>query len=240
VDSAAASFLYYEKEQEASMAALFVALGIAVITLLALLLWFVPHLLHQQAQRSAAEAARLRNMLLDMLNEQEAVTLRQSQLGTSIAYLQDQLEQIVGLAQRGSQDEATSLQARGLAPVADQTAMRQLEERIAALQTQIQGWLDTRARVQRSAQAHDNEAWAHLMSLLSAIQERVGQLSVERTNASAGLQARVLLEELEQEMEHLRSISEDIATLQWRLRRSLNERESHLSVIRAGASGGAD
>jgi hypothetical protein len=118
--------------------------------------------------------------------------------------------------------------------------MRQIEERIGALQAQIQGWLDTRARVQRNAQAQDNEAWAHLMSLLSAIQERVGQLSIERTNASAGLQARVLLEELEQEMEHLRSISEDIATLQWRLRRSLNERESHLSVIRASASGGAD
>jgi hypothetical protein len=232
VDLAARSFLYYEKEQEASMAALFVALGIAVITLLALLLWFVPHLLHQQAQRSADESARLRNMLLDMLNEQEAVTLRQSQLGTSIAYLQDQLEQIVGLAQRDP--------ARGQAPIADQAAMRQIEERIGALQTQLQGWLDTRVRVQRSAQAQDNEAWAHLMSLLSAIQERVGQLSVERTNASAGLQARVLLEELEQEMEHLRSISEDIATLQWRLRRSLNERESHLSVIRAGASGGAD
>ena len=47
------------------MAALFVALGIAVITLLALLLWFVPHLLHQQAMRSANESARLRNMLLD-------------------------------------------------------------------------------------------------------------------------------------------------------------------------------
>jgi septation ring formation regulator EzrA len=177
-------------------------------------------------------------MLLDMLNEQEAVTLRQSQLGTSIAYLQDQLEQIVGLAQRGSQDDGRSLPSRGPAP-ADEAAMRQLEERIGALQTQIQGWLDTRVRVQRSAQAQDNEAWAHLMSLLNAIQERVGQLSVERTNASAGLQARVLLEELEQEMEHLRSISEDIATLQWRLRRSLNERESHLSVIRAGASGGA-
>lgn len=211
------------------MAALFVALGIAVITLLALLLWFVPHLLHQQAVTNASEAARLRDMLLDMLNEQEAVTLRQSQLSTSISFLQEQLEQIVSVAQRD--------QGRGPASPADQVALRQLEERIGAMQGQIQGWLDTRIRVQRSSQVQDNEAWAHLMSLLAAIQERVGKLSVERTNVSAGLQARVLLEELEQEMEHLRSISEDIATLQWRLRRSLNERESSLSVIRSQATG---
>lgn len=212
------------------MAALFVALGIAVITLLALLLWFVPHLLHQQAVRNASEAASLRDMLLDMLNEQEAVTLRQSQLSASIGHLQEQLEQIVAVAQRGPA-------APGPVSPADQAALRQLEERIGAMQGQIQGWLDGRARVQRSAQAQDNEAWAHLMSLLAAIQERVGRLSVERTSASAGLQARVLLEELEQEMAHLRSISEDIATLQWRLRRSLNERESSLSLIRSQATG---
>jgi molybdopterin converting factor small subunit len=212
------------------MAALFVALGIAVITLLALLLWFVPHLLHQQAINNASEAARLRDMLLDMLNEQEAVTLRQSQLSASIGYLQEQLEQIVAVAQRPAGAPAPG------AP-ADPAALRQLEERIGAMQTQIQGWLDTRARVQRSAQVQDNEAWAHLVSLLAAIQERVGKLSVERTSASVGVQARVLLEELEQEMGHLRAISEDIATLQWRLRRSLNERETKLSGIRSQASG---
>jgi hypothetical protein len=214
------------------MVPLFVALGIAVITLLALLLWFVPHLLHQQAVRNAREAASLRDMLLDMLNEQEAVTLRQSQLSSSIGMLQEQLEQIVTVAQREP--------SRPQGAPADQLALRQLEERIGAMQGQIQGWLDTRARVQRSAQVQDNEAWAHLMSLLSAIQDRVGRLSTERASSSAGLQARVLLEELEQEMEHLRSISEDIATLQWRLRRSLNERESNLSVIRSHAGSSAD
>ncbi|HMQ30526.1 MAG TPA: hypothetical protein PKD53_07340 [Chloroflexaceae bacterium] len=214
------------------MAALFVALGIAVITLLALLLWFLPHLLHQQAVRSAREASALRDMLLDMLNEQEAVTMRQSQLSASIAYLQDQLEQIVGAAQRDM--------SRGQLPATDQAALQLLEERIGAMQSQIQGWLDTRAHAQRSAQVHDNEAWAHLMSLLAAIQERVGALSVERTTATVGLQARVLLEELEEEMAHLRTISEDIATLQWRLRRSLNERESNISTLRARAGSGAD
>ena len=213
------------------MTALFVALGIAVITLLALLLWFVPHLLHQQALRSAREAADLRDMLLDMLNEQEAVTTRQSQLSASIAYLQDQLEQILGAAQRDV--------SRGQVPVADQTALHLIEERIGSMQSQIQSWLDTRTRAQRSSQVQDNEAWAHLMSLLAAIQERVGALSVERTTATVGLQARVLLEELEQEMDHLRSISEDIATLQWRLRRSLNERENNISTLRSRAGTGA-
>ncbi|NTU78903.1 MAG: hypothetical protein HGA45_05785 [Chloroflexales bacterium] len=211
------------------MNALFVALGIAVITLLALLLWFVPHLLHQQALRSARESADLRDMLLDMLNEQEAVTMRQSQLSASIAYLQDQLEQIVGAAQRDF----------GQGSVVDQASVHLIEERIGSMQTQIQSWLDTRTRAQRSAQVHDNEAWANLMSLLAAIQARVGVLSAERTNASVGLQARVLLEELEQEMEHLHLISDDIATLQWRLRRSLNERESSISTLRARA-GSAD
>ncbi|MEI7772084.1 MAG: hypothetical protein WCI67_18970 [Chloroflexales bacterium] len=215
------------------MTALFVALGIAVITLLALLLWFVPHLLHQQAQRSEQEAAKLRDMLLDMLNEQEAVTMRQSQLGSSIANLQEQLEQIADNTQRSGAAHGSPAP-----PPAAQAALRQIEERITSMQSQIQGWLDTRGKAQRSASAQDSESWAYLMSLLSAIQDRVGQISVERGNAHVGMHARALLDELEQEMSQLRGISEDIATLQWRLRRSLHERESNISSLRA--SGGAD
>src|SRR6185295_18019395 len=79
-----------------AMDALFVALGIMVLALLALLLWFVPHLLQQQATRVAGETSQLRDMLLDLLNEQEAVTVRQNQLGSSLAHLQ---EQIAGVAQ---------------------------------------------------------------------------------------------------------------------------------------------
>jgi septation ring formation regulator EzrA len=213
------------------MTALFIALGIAVITLLALLLWFVPHLFQQQAQRNAKEAAELRNMLLDMLSEQEAVTLRQSQLSSAIAALQRQIEHVVSATPR---DQAHA------EPTVDPSALRQLEERIGAMQTQIQSWLDVRNRVQRNAGLNDNEAWANLLSLLAAIQDRVGQLSVERTSASVGLHARVLLEELESEMQQLRSISEDISTLQWRLRRSLHERESNISLLRAQSGSGAD
>ncbi|WP_129630745.1 hypothetical protein [Candidatus Oscillochloris fontis] len=212
------------------MTALFVALGIAVITLLALLLWFVPHLLHQQALRSSDEAAKLRDMLLDMLNEQEAVTMRQSQLGSSIAYLQEQLEQMVNQAHTAGE--------RGAGPrsAADEAALHQLEDRISALQAQIQGWLDTRGKAQRVASTQDNESWAYLMSLLAAIQERVGQISVDHGNVQVSVHARALLDELEQEMSQLRGISEDISTLQWRLRRSLHERESNIPSLRARTS----
>jgi hypothetical protein len=55
----------------------------------------------------------------------------------------------------------------------------------------------------------------------------------------AGLQAGVLLEELEQEMQNLRGISEEIEMLQWRLRRSLHERESNISILRTRTSNGA-
>src|SRR5499433_3026320 len=82
------------------MNALFVALGIMVLALLALLLWFVPHLLQQQATRVAGETTQLREMLLDLLNEQEAVTIRQGQLNASLSNLQDQLTEIANAGNR--------------------------------------------------------------------------------------------------------------------------------------------
>jgi hypothetical protein len=212
------------------MTALFVALGIMVLALLALLLWFVPHLLQQQATRVAGETSQLREMLLDLLSEQEAVTMRQTQLGSSIAHLQDQLSSIaeVGTAQPVRQ-----------AQLAAEAGIQQLEGRLTDLQGQIQGWMEQRRDESPARTEKDNESWAYLMSLLSAIQERVGALSRDRASAEAGLQARELLEELEQEMQSLRGISEEIAMLQWRLRRSLHERQSNLSVLRTHTSNGA-
>ncbi|WP_298820100.1 hypothetical protein [Chloroflexus sp.] len=207
------------------MTALFVALGIAIITLLFILLWYVPHLLQQQASRNEQEASQLRLMLLDMLNEQEAVMQRQAQLSAAMTSLQQQLTQL---------SAATPNRAAG---GIDTAVAQQLEERIAALQHQIQRWIDARSQHQRQHEANDNEAWANLLSLLAAIQERIASLSAERTTISVGLQARTLLEELEQEMAHLRSISEDIATLQWRLRRSLHERENSVAQLRARTVG---
>ncbi len=207
------------------MTALFVALGIAIITLLFILLWYVPHLLQQQAGRSAREAAQLRDMLLDMLNEQEAVMQRQAQLSAAMTSLQYQMKQL------GNETPAQT--ARDFDP----GVARQLEERITALQQQIQQWIDTRGQQQRQHQLEENEAWINLLSLLSSIQERIAQLANERDTMAVTLQTRALLEELEQEMIHLRSISEDIATLQWRLRRTLHEREHNVAQLRARATG---
>jgi hypothetical protein len=203
-----------------------------VLALLALLLWFVPHLLQQQATRVAGETAQLREMLLDLLNEQEAVTIRQTQLGASLSNLQDQLSE---MASAGNRAQATDQQAALLA----ESGIQQLETRLGELQGQIKEWADGRQHGARLRAAQDNESWANLMGLLASIQERVGTLSQDRASVMAGLQAGALLEELEQEMQNLRSISEEIEMLQWRLRRSLHERESNLSVLRTRTSNGA-
>jgi septation ring formation regulator EzrA len=195
-----------------------------VLALLALLLWFVPHLLQQQTRRVAGETSQLREMLLDLLSEQEAVTFRQTQLGATLSNLQ---EQLAGIAEVGSSPATRQAQ------IAADAGIQQLEARLTQLQSQIQVWAQHRPSESPVRAAQDNESWAYLMSLLSAIQDRVGALSLDRSSVQAGLQARELLEELEQEMQNLRGISEEIAMLQWRLRRSLHERQSNLSVLRA-------
>ena len=214
------------------MSALFVALGIMVLALLALLLWFVPHLLQQQATRVAGETTQLREMLLDLLNEQESVTIRQGQLNASLSNLQDELSDI---ANAGNRALVVDQQASRVA----ENSMQQLESRLGELQGQIKEWADGRQHGARQRAAQDNEAWANLMSLLASIQERVGTLSQDRASVMAGLQAGALLEELEQEMQNLRGISEEIEMLQWRLRRSLHERESNLSILRTRTSNSA-
>lgn len=209
------------------MTALFVALGIMVLALLALLLWFVPHLLQQQAMRVAGETSQLREMLLDLLSEQEAVTMRQTQLGSSLMYLQDQLTNI---AENGSQNL--------LQPQLAASTTQQIEARLSEMQQQIEKWISQGSQQASNRSIQDNEAWNKLIELLTNIQERVGTISQDRSSVQAGLQARELLEELEQEMQNLRSISEEIAMLQWRLRRSLHERQSNLSLLRSHVGNG--
>ncbi len=209
------------------MGALFVALGIMVLALLALLLWFVPHLLQQQAVRVAGETAQLREMLLDLLNEQEAVAVRQTQLSTSLSSLQVRLEALVDAG------PGMLRPANGLDPEA-------VDARIGDLQRQIGEWLDGRQRGDRAKAQQDNESWAFLMSLLAAIQDRLGSLSHERAGVSAGARAGVLLDELEQEMQHLRGISEDISRLQQRLRRSLSEHETGVAGLRTSMNGSVE
>ena len=212
------------------MNALFVALGIMVLTLLALLLWFVPHLLQQQATRVAGETSQLREMLLDLLNEQEAVTMRQTQLGGSLTQLHDQIELIAKSGNRVSSDASIAVPSQ---------TIQQLEDRLSELQGQIQHWAERGSKGLSRHAAQDNESWAYLLSLLSVIQERVGLLSQDRASVQASIQANALLEELEQEMRNLRGISEDIEKLQWRLRRSLHEREADISGLQPHISNGA-
>lgn len=208
------------------MNALFVALGILVLALMMLLLWFVPHLLQQQATRVAGETSQLREMLLDLLNEQEAVTLRQMQLGGSLSRLHNQFD---GLAD--GIPLATNPQVG--------QELERVESRISEVQNQIRVWVEQRDGATARTSTQDNESWAYLMSLLSAIQERVGDLSEERATKHVATQATMMLQELEQEMGNLRGISEDIERLQWRLRRSLHERETGVSTLRAHVNGNA-
>ncbi|NJP04268.1 MAG: hypothetical protein HC837_00875 [Chloroflexaceae bacterium] len=157
------------------MFGLFVALGIAILTILAILLWFVPHLVQQQALRTASESAQLREMLVDMINEQEAVAMRQAQLVTSISYLQDQLEQV-----------ASSHTPVAPAPIvvdqsANPEALQELDQDIQHLHIQ----LDTYMRTARMHYQRDSEAWLHLVSLLAAIQGRLATLSPEEARESS-------------------------------------------------------
>ncbi len=64
------------------MGVLFTALAICCLVLLTLLLWFVPHLLQQQAQRNATELAQMRDMILDLLNDNEEILQRIAKLET--------------------------------------------------------------------------------------------------------------------------------------------------------------
>jgi hypothetical protein len=208
------------------MSTFFIALGILVLALMALLLWFVPHQLQQQAARVSGETAQLREMLLDLLNEQEAVAMRQSQLGTSLSSLQVRLEALVD-AGPGALPQ--------LQPPINQAAV---EARLVDVQQQISTWLDGHQQGDRMKTLQDNESWAYLMSLLAAIQDRVGTLSKDRAAGAVGTRAVVLLDELEGEMQNLRTISDDIARLQSRLRRSLSDHEHGVAGIRSHLANG--
>lgn len=207
------------------MDTLFVALGILVFALLVLLVWFVPHLMQQQAKRVTKETSQLREMLLDLLNEQEAVTLRQSQLGGSLSGLRDHLEILA--------KDGFPVAANGQINV----DLQQVESRIGEVQGQLHAWMSQRDKSASRQSAQDNESWAYVLSLLTAMQGRLGDLTQERASAHVATQASVMLQELEQEMHNLRSISEDIERLQWRLRRSIHDRENGVANLRTHVNG---
>jgi hypothetical protein len=200
------------------MTALFVALGIMVLALLALLLWFVPRLLQQQVVRVSDDAAQLREMLLDLLSEQEAVTIRQTQLGAAIAQLQARFDVVaptgsdtISLIDRVNELQQTlqtwaTQQRDAVAPSLDGDAMRdtineilvrldaiqvqlrdtttlvddgvllgvkQLGERVHAMQLQIEAWESSVTQYHTS----DAEALQHLQAQLTMVQQRIAQTS---------------------------------------------------------------
>src|SRR3712207_2646156 len=73
------------------------AIVLNVLLLVGLLL-LVPRLLRRQENRAAEEATRLREMLLDVLSEQEAVTLRQAQIGSSLSMMREQIGKLAEAA----------------------------------------------------------------------------------------------------------------------------------------------
>lgn len=200
------------------MTALFVALGIMVLALLALLLWFVPRLLQQQVVRVSDDAAQLREMLLDLLSEQEAVTIRQTQLGAAIAQLQARFDVVaptgsdtISLIDRVNELQQTlqtwaTQQRDAVVPSLDGDAMRdtineilmrldaiqvqlrdtttlvddgvllgvkQLGERVHAMQLQIEAWESSVTQYHTS----DAEALQHLQAQLTMVQQRIAQTS---------------------------------------------------------------
>ncbi len=197
------------------MTALFVALGIMVLALLTLLLWFVPRLLQQQVVRVSDESAQLREMLLDLLSEQEAVTIRQTQLGAAIAQLQarfdvvtpdsgdtiamiDRMNALQQTLQNWSEQrsgsaptnldsgvisesidavllrlDALHVQVRDTSTIVDEGVLigiRQLSERVHALQLQLEMWVDTQAQ-HHSA---DVQTLGSLQQQLQHLSARIG------------------------------------------------------------------
>lgn len=151
------------------MTGLFITLGIAILTLLTIVLWFLPHLWQQQALRIAHETTTLREMIGEIINEQETVALQQARLDTSVAYLQDQVAHITThTSQHPGHDSY-------IAALLQNDTLQSIEQRVSGLQSQIEDQ-------QRHYAAHsqqDAESWLRLMELLGNMQERIGMLSAE-------------------------------------------------------------
>ncbi|NJK78796.1 MAG: hypothetical protein HC893_03030 [Chloroflexaceae bacterium] len=155
------------------MFGLFVALGIAILTLLAILLWFLPYLFQQHARSMAQETASLRELIGEIITEQEAVSMRQVQLGTSVAFLQDQFEQMSRLSNHAASTQTVST------ALLESDVILSIEHKLTTLQTQ----LDEQHSQHRRRVQQDAESWMYLMDLLGAMQEQMRSLSTQHTAA---------------------------------------------------------
>lgn len=206
------------------------AIILNVILVLGLII-FLPRLFRRQDSRAAEEATRLREMLLDVLSEQEAVTLRQAQIGAALGLVQDQIGQLA----------ETSPASIELSPaaLAEAAGLPRLERRLEALHGQLGSWFETGQREQRETRGYDNQNWTNLMGLLATMQDRIATLNtaVEQRQPQTNVAAQQLLLELDSEMQNLRALADEIAGLQWKLRRSVLERETSLAALRAQVLG---
>jgi chromosome segregation ATPase len=208
----------------------------AIVTNLLLLLGFgllVPRWLRRQDTQAADEASRLREMLLDVLSEQEAVTIRQAQLGAELTTMHEQL---------GKLAEAEPARFE-LAPaqLSEAAGLPQIEQGLQALRREIGSWFDREAATEASLHAaqrlerlEERENWTQLLGLLATMQDRIAELNGAVVQQPQARQATDrLLQELESEMQNLRGLADEIAGIQWKLRRSVLERENRLASLRA-------
>lgn len=204
------------------------AIVLNVLLLAALIIWG-PRLLRRLDNRTAEEATRLREMLLDVLSEQEAVTLRQAQIGVSITGMKKEIGKLAD-----AEPPTVHVSAEELAQAA---GMPQLDQRIEAIQGQLGSWLERYANVHTEQQLRDTQSWSNLMGLLATMQDRIATLNQAVEQPQPIVAADRLLEELDSEMQNLRMLADEIAGLQWKLRRSVLERETSLAALRAQVIG---
>lgn len=204
------------------------AIVLNVLLLAALIIWG-PRLLRRLDNRTADEATRLREMLLDVLSEQEAVTVRQAQIGVSISGMQKEIGKLAD-----AEPPTVHLSVEELAQAA---GMPQLDMRIEAMQGQLGSWLDRNANAHSEQQLRDSQSWGNLMGLLATMQDRIATLNQAVEQPQRVVAADLMLEELDSEMQNLRMLADEIAGLQWKLRRSVLERETSLAALRAQVVG---
>ena len=204
----------------------------AIITNVLLLVGFgllVPRWMRRQDTYAAQEATRLREMLLDVLSEQEAVALRQAQLGSSLASMQNQVRKLTEAEQAAVQIFPTAL--------AEAAGVPQLDQRLAAIQGTLGAWVEhstvEQQAMQHAQQVRERQSWGNLLALLSTMQDHIASLNTAVAQPQGHAAADRLLQELDAEMQNLRMLADEIAGLQWKMRRSVLERETSLAALRA-------
>ena len=187
------------------MSAQFIMLGIMLIALIFLLLWFIPSQLYRQSRKMSKvsdEIADTRNLVLDLINAQELVAKRQQHFANSLASLQKNID----------------LSTPHVAP--EREDIQCIEQRIAQLQAQITAELNARSQTERRSIAQDSESWGYLLSLLAHMQERMGLLAQEH-NTNVRQKNEQLTNTLKHELQQLQVLSESVVSLNQRLQHSL-------------------